>query len=108
VFLVVLRAVFVYGFDHRCRVFGRDVRGDAVAEVEDVAVAVAVVGKYAPYFVFDDVRAGTQDGGVKVALERDVFAEDAPRAGERGRPVQADGRRGKDSEGKENRKKEQK
>ena len=58
-----------------------------------MAVAVAVVGKYAAYFVFDDVRAGAQDGGVKVALERDVFAEDAPRAGERGRPVQADGRR---------------
>ena len=58
-----------------------------------MAVTVAVVGKDAAHFVFDDVRTGAQDGGVKVALERDVFAEDAPRTGERGRPVKADGSR---------------
>ena len=66
----------MHRLNHRRCVFRWDIRGDAVAEVEDVAVAVAVVGEHAAHFVFDNGGLGAQNGRVEVALQRDVIAKD--------------------------------
>src|SRR5471032_1199542 len=75
-------AVAVNGFDHGGDVLRRGELGDAVAQVEHVAVAVgrlAVGVEYFMHFGADLLRAGEQDGRVQVALQADLVADQLAR-----------------------------
>ena len=53
---------------------GVDVRGDAVAEIEDVAGAGPEAGEDGGGFLLDSFRGGAEAGGVHVALQGDSVA----------------------------------
>ena len=53
----------------RADILGINGRVDAVTEVEDVAVALAVAGEYAADFFADAFRVGVEDARVHVALQ---------------------------------------
>ncbi|MCY1450809.1 hypothetical protein D9M71_676450 [compost metagenome] len=66
-----------------------DFRGDAVAEVEHVAAAVAVSSQDAPHFRTDRRRVGVEHRRVHVALQGHLVADAGAGAADVAGPVQA-------------------
>lgn len=87
--LVILRRQLMYRVDERTSIGRVDFRGDAVAEVEDVAGAAAVAGKDACDFLADGFRASVEHGRVHVALQRNLAADTLTRFADIAGPVQA-------------------
>ena len=67
---MILRRQFVHGLDHRQGVLGLDVGMYAVAEVENVPVAMPEARQHAPDLFTDLARRGVQHAGIQVALQR--------------------------------------
>ena len=86
---VILTGQFVYGIDQNFGVFGVGVLVDAVAEVEYMAAAVAVVGKNACDFGADRFGRAEEGKRVEVALQGDLFADATAGFADVAGPVQA-------------------
>ena len=69
----------------------RHFRGDAVAEVEHLAIARPVGSEDTRHLGTDGCRLGMQHGGVHVALQGDLIAHALARAADVAGPVQAQG-----------------
>ena len=81
----------VYGFYERFGIFRWGKLADAVAEVKDVAMAVAEAGQGFFYLLGNGGRVGEQNGGVEVTLQRDTLSHLLAGSTQVGGPVQADG-----------------
>ena len=86
---VILTGQFVYGIDQNFSVFRICVLVDAVAEVEYMAAAVAVVGKDARDFGADRFGRTEEGKRVEVALQGNLFADATAGFADVTGPVQA-------------------
>src|SRR5512139_3377355 len=64
---------------------------NAVAEIEDMAAALAVAGEDRRHFGADAFRRGVEDGRVHVALQSDLMADALARLAKVGGPVETEG-----------------
>lgn len=71
--------------------FRIDLRGDAVAEIEHMATALAVTGEDASDFSADGFRLGVEHGRVHVALQGDLVADTLAGVANVAGPVQTQG-----------------
>src|SRR5687767_4705166 len=76
---VIRRRQLVNGLDHRKRALGRNVRMDAVPEIEHVTVTRPVAREYLGDPVADLGRGRMKHTGVQVTLQRHTIRADATR-----------------------------
>src|SRR5690606_7812685 len=88
---LVLRAQLPHRRHHGRRVLWIDARVYAVAEIEDVAVAMTVAGEHTGGFLANAFWRGVQAVRIKVALQRDAVLDCSARIGEIRRPIHTQG-----------------
>src|SRR5687767_7754841 len=75
-------AFLVHRGDHRRGVFRGRLGQDAMAEVEHMAGPAAIAVQHPDHLLSYTLRAGEQDAGVEIALQRDPVPDSRPRVGQ--------------------------
>ncbi len=84
----LLHAKLMHNLDQRFRVFRRDIGGDAVAKVENVAGAMLGGGQHLQGFAADRGDVGQQDDRVEIALDGNVVTDRLPAVAQIDSPIE--------------------